>query len=53
LAAAFFILAIATFFVVVFFGPDTLVCVSNAEMAALYVSAGSLIYGAQEFKPYI
>jgi hypothetical protein len=53
LAAAFFILAIATFFVVVFFDPDTLFCVSNAEMAALYVSAGSLICGAQEFKPYM
>ena len=57
MAAAFFILAIETFFVVVyvvvFFGPDTLFWVSNAEIAALYVSAGSLPYGAPEFKPYM
>jgi len=53
LAAAFFILAIETFLVVVFFDPDTLFCASNAEIAALYVSAGSLSYGAQEFKPYM
>ena len=37
----------------VFFDPDTLFCVSNAEIASLYVSQGSLVNAAQEFKPYM